>query len=266
MTGIGTSVLTIDALSAGYSGRDVLRGLTLPPILAGHITALVGPNGAGKTTLLRILAGLLPSKGRARLGESCLLQMSAPERARVMSLMPQFVPVRMSLNVLEATISALRASPCQMGEMTGDDFRDRSLAILDRLGIVDLALIPFDQLSGGQRQMASLAQAVVREPRLLLLDEPLSALDLRHQIQVMDVVRAVSNSGTIVIAVLHDLALAARWANSVAVMRDGELYASGTPREVITSAMLKDVYGVDACVEQTSIGSMHIHANRIVAL
>lgn len=260
MMQIGNDTLKIDGLSAGYLGRNIIHDLSLPPVLAGHVTALVGPNGAGKTTLLRVLAGLLPAVGQVRLGANCMLQMSAPERARVMSFMPQFVPPRMSLNVLESTISALRASPHQIDVTGVNDYRDRSLAVLDQLGILDLALAPFDQLSGGQRQMASLAQAIVRNPSLLLLDEPLSALDLRHQILVMEVVRKISLTGTIVVTVLHDLSLAARWADSVIIMRRGELYAAGSPSEVMTSAMLKDVYEVDALVERTSNGALHIHA------
>ncbi len=259
-----TDHLAIENLSAGYGARKVLSGLTLPPIATGQVTALVGPNGAGKTTLLRALAGLVPASGAARFGADDLMTLSAHERSRVMAFMPQFMPARMTLSVLESVISALRASPPGIDWTDTAAFRDAALAALDRLGIVDLALKPFDQLSGGQRQLASLAQALVRRPKLLLLDEPTSALDLRHQLEVMDIVRAAAREGATVIAVLHDLQAAARWADQVVVMRQGELYASAAPAEAISAMMLRDVYGIEATVEPTESGDLHIHARGLV--
>ncbi len=253
-----TLTLDISDLSAGYGARKVLRGLTLPPIPGGQVTALVGPNGAGKTTLLRAVAGLVPASGTIRFGTEDLLAASAQQRSAVMAFMPQFLPQRMSLSVVEAVISALRASPPSNTTWSADGFRDSSLDVLARLGIVDLALNAFDQLSGGQRQLASLAQALVRQPKLLLLDEPTSALDLRHQLQVMQIVREVAAAGTTVIAVLHDLQAAARWADNVVVMKDGALYSSGAASDAITSAMLREVYGLDGVVERTSTGELHI--------
>jgi len=240
--------LDISTLSAGYGARKVLRDLTLPPIAGEQVTALVGPNGAGKTTLLRAIAGLVPASGAIRFGTEDLLAASAQRRSAVMAFMPQFLPQRMSLSVVEAVISALRASPPSNTTWSADGFRDASLDVLARLGIVDLALNAFDQLSGGQRQLASLAQALVRQPKLLLLDEPTSALDLRHQLQVMQIVREVASAGTTVIAVLHDLQAAARWADNVVVMKDGALYSSGASSDAITSAMLREVYGLDGVV------------------
>ncbi|WP_454617371.1 ABC transporter ATP-binding protein [Bradyrhizobium cenepequi] len=252
--------LDILDLHAGYHGREVLAGLSLPSIEAGRITALVGPNGAGKTTLLRALAGLVPARGDVRLDGRKLLEATADERARLMAFMPQFVPQRLSLTVLEAVITSLRASPTPSAA-TDVDAQRQALEVLDRLEILDLALQPLDNLSGGQRQLASLAQALARQPRLLLLDEPTSALDLRHQRQVIDNVRTAAQAGAIVVIVLHDLQAAASWADTVTVMMQGRLYAHGTPRSVITAPMLKDVYGIDAVVEETVRGGIHIHVD-----
>ncbi|WP_454625457.1 ABC transporter ATP-binding protein [Bradyrhizobium cenepequi] len=252
--------LDIQGLHAGYHGREVLAGLSLPSIEAGRITALVGPNGAGKTTLLRVLAGLVPASGDVRLDGRNLLEAMADERARLMAFMPQFVPQRLSLTVLEAVITSLRASPTPL-VATDADAQRQALEVLDRLQILDLALQPFEILSGGQRQLASLAQALARQPQLLLLDEPTSALDLRHQRQVIGNVRAAAQAGAIVVIVLHDLQAAASWADTVMVMMQGRLYAHGAPRSVITAAMLKDVYGIDAAVEETARGGIHIHVD-----
>ncbi|KZD23272.1 iron ABC transporter [Tardiphaga robiniae] len=260
---MSASDLTIRSLSAGYGARKVLRDLSMPPIPGGKITALVGPNGAGKTTLLRAVAGLVPASGDIRFGALDMLTASASERSRAMAFMPQFLPQRMALSVLESVISALRASPPQIERMDAAAFRDVALETLSGLGIVDLALQPFDKLSGGQRQLASLAQALVRKPRLLLLDEPTSALDLRHQLQVMNIVKTAARGGTAVIAVLHDLQAAARWADSIVVMKSGALYTSGAPADAISATMLSDVYGIDGSVETTSSGDIHIHAGRL---
>jgi iron complex transport system ATP-binding protein len=252
-----TQLRVVD-LAAGYGKRKVLRGLSLPPIGAGTVTALVGPNGAGKTTLLRAIAGLVPASGAMHFGAIDLLAVTATERARVIAFMPQFMPQRVTLSVLEAAISALRASPSRLEKDDPSTIRDAAIDTLARLGISDLALQSLDQLSGGQRQLASLALALVRQPQLLLLDEPTSALDLRHQLQVMQVVRDIARAGSTVIAVLHDLQAAARWADTVIVMKDGEVHAIGSPATAITSSMIRDVYAVDCVVEKTASGELHI--------
>jgi iron complex transport system ATP-binding protein len=170
--------------------------------------------------------------------------------------MPQTLPQRVALTVFEAVLSALKASP--HGGATGDE-RGRALATLERLGIGDLALRPLDELSGGQRQMASLAQALAREPAVLLLDEPTSALDLHHQLRVMSVVRAVAaERGIVAVLVLHDIALACRWCERIVVLSHGKVFADGPPQRAVTPKMFAEVYGVEARVETCSRGFMQI--------
>lgn len=140
----------------------------------------------------------------------------------------------------------------------GRDAQHRALEALDRLKIFDLALLPFDTLSGGQRQLASLAQALVRCPRLLLLDGPISALDLSYQQQVIGNVCEEARAGAIVIMVLHDLHAATAWADLVVVLSEGRLFTHARPEEVITRSMLGEVYGIDAAVELTARGRIHI--------
>ena len=176
--------LQVRGLSAGYQRRPVLQGLTLAPIAAGQVTALIGPNAAGKTTLLRALAGLMRT-GAAFLGDRDLLAMPAAERAKFVSYMPQALPERVSLTVIESVIAAARASD-SVFDAGGKAIADRAVAVLDHLGIADIALAPLDELSGGQRQLAALGQTLVRDPAVVLLDEPTSALDLRHQVTVME--------------------------------------------------------------------------------
>ncbi len=256
----GDFMLEVSNLSAGYRNRRVIRDLSLEPMRAGEVTALVGPNAAGKSTLLRALAGLVETDGSVRLGGQELTRLSFVERARLASYMPQSLPQGVGLSILESVLSGLKASGPHGSQFRqgDDDARQRSLDVLDRIGLLDVALEPLDRLSGGQRQLASLAQAIIREPSLLLLDEPTSALDLRHQVGVMSTVRDIAREGKIVVVVLHDLNLASRWADRLIVLDHGACFASGSPQEAITSSMLATVYGVQARVEPCSKGRIQV--------
>ena len=251
----GDGGLGIRAVSVGYGRRPVLSGLTLPALRPGEVTTLAGPNAAGKSTLLRAIAGLAPFTGSIALDGTDLSLLSAPARARIIGFMPQNLPSGAALNVIETVITALRAS----GERAVTEPPEiRAMAVLDRLGIGALALESLDQLSGGQRQMVSLAQSNVRNPRLLLLDEPTSALDLARQVRLLSEVRRIAAEGRVVLTVLHDLALAARWSDRIAILHKGSLYAFGPPAEVVTPAMLAEVYGVEARVERCSRGHLMV--------
>jgi iron complex transport system ATP-binding protein len=181
--------------------------------------------------------------------------------------MPQTLPQGVALSVLESVLGALRASS------TGDDpARDthaaseqRAVAILERVGILHLALEGLDHLSGGQRQLVSLAQSLVREPRVLLLDEPISALDLHHQLRVMRLVRELAHErGMIAIMVLHDLQIAARWSDGIVMLAKGAVVATGTPVQAITPETLAHVYGVQARVEHCSRGGLQIMVDDVL--
>lgn len=248
--------LTVEALSAGYGRRPVVSGVTLPPLAAGTVTVLAGPNGAGKSTLLRAIAGFLPASGALWLDDRDLLAMKPAARARAVGFMPQALPGDVGLTALDSVMTALKVSQpeCPVGAA-----RERAVGTLNRLGILPLALERLGRLSGGQKQLASLAQAIAADPRLLLLDEPVSALDLRHQFHVMRTIRALAEEGRIVIAVLHDLEMAARWADTIAVLRGGKLFCAGAPREVVTSDMLRHVYRVEARVAEGEALQIAIH-------
>lgn len=249
-----TPTLHVIDVHVGYPGKKVISGLTLPPLAGGEVTVLAGPNGAGKSTLLRAMAGLLRMAGSIRYDEHELTTLSIRQRASFVSFMPQSVPTDINLSVAEAVISALKASPLDSANAGNEGLYQRAFSVLERTGIADLALRPLNQLSGGQRQLASLARSIVREPKVLLLDEPTSALDLRHQLKVMRLARSLAADGRIVVVVLHDLNLALRWADRVIVMDNGAVVSKGTPTEAITPAVIESVYGVRIRVERCSQG------------
>lgn len=250
--------LKIDAAAIRYGQKRVLDGFSLPLLRPGEVTVLAGPNAAGKSTLLKGIARIAPVEGSFSLDGADLGRLSHAERAARVGFMPQTLPSGSSLSVLESIVAALRAS----GSHHGPRPEERALAMLSRLGIEGLAMDTLDRLSGGQRQMVSLAQAVIRDPRLLLLDEPTSALDIARQVRLLGEVRRIASEGRVVLAVLHDLSLAARWADRIAVLHKGQLYAVGTPDEVVTPAMLAEVYGVEARVERCSQGQINVLIDR----
>lgn len=251
-----TAMLSVEGLSVGYPGRKVIDNLTLSPVRGGELTALVGPNAAGKTTLLRGLAGLNRATGSIRFGGRELIGTSAADHAAHVTYMPQSLPQRVGLTVFEALLGALKASP--HGRASSAD-QELALETLTRLGIEHLAMRALDELSGGQRQMASLAQAIARRPSVLLLDEPTSALDLNYQLRVMKVVQAIARErGIVVILVLHDIALACRWCERIIVLSGGKVVADGTPEDAVTPEMFTSVYGVKARVEHCSRGYLQV--------
>lgn len=251
-------MLSVTHLSAGYGRKPVLSDIDIAAMRPGTITAFLGQNGAGKSTLLRSLAGLHKAAGRLSLAGDDITGQSPAQRARAITYMPQSLPQRVALTVLEATIGALRASS------RDPDAVKRSLAVLQRLGIENLAMAQLDSLSGGQRQLASLAQALVRKPKVLLLDEPTSALDVAHQIRVMRTIREITEEQQIIaIAVLHDLGLACRWCDRLVLLAGGRVAADGEPQEALTPAVLSQVYGVSGRIERCSRGHLQVMIDEV---
>lgn len=243
----------INQLSAGYGAKTIIHDLTIPPLARGQIVALLGPNGCGKSTLLRALAGLNRSKGEIILNEMDITKQSFSERAKHVVYLPQTLPAGVHLRVLESIIVAQRAS----GGLVADEHA--VMALLEKLSIGHLAMHFLDQLSGGQKQLVGLAQSLIRHPSLLLLDEPLSALDLNYQFHVMDVIRQETQARNLLtIIVVHDINIALHHADHVIMLKEGHLVATGEPDNVITSDNIAKVYGVKARVEYCSQGTRHV--------
>lgn len=222
-------------VSVHYGERAVLQDIDLD-LRKGELAALVGPNGSGKSSLLKALAGLLPHGGRVTLA-------GEPRPVKRVGYMPQDTSATAALTVLETVLLG------RVGRLRWQ-VADEDLAaveqVLTRLGIAELGGRWLGELSGGQRQMVFLAQALVAEPLVLLLDEPISALDLRHQLEVMETVRELTRERSLVsLVVLHDLNAAARHADQVMLLRQGSVVAQGEPSGVLHRESLLHVFQVE---------------------
>ncbi|MGV3344911.1 ABC transporter ATP-binding protein [Enterobacteriaceae bacterium LUAb1] len=254
--------LTIRAFSAGYPTRQIIENLSVPMLPRGKITVLLGPNGCGKSTLLRSLAGLNRAQGELSLNGDDLMKLPFAKRAEKVVYLPQSLPQGVHLHLLESVIVARRAA----GKPPYTGSEHQAMQLLQQLGISHLALSYLDQLSGGQKQLAGLAQSLIRRPSLLLLDEPLSALDLNYQFHVMDLVaRETRERNIVTIVVVHDINIALRHSGHVLMLHDGKLAASGEPEEVITPHNLARVYGVKGRIERCSRGVAQVLIDGLVA-
>ena len=242
-------------LSTGYANKKIIQDLDIPVLERGKVTVLLGPNGCGKSTLMRALAGLNRATGEVLLDDQELLSLSFANRAKKVVYLPQSLPEGVHLHVIESIEAAQRAS----GTTDKTQQKGEIIRILKRLGIEHLAFSYLDQLSGGQKQMVGLAQSLIRAPSVLLLDEPLSALDLNHQFHVMELVRAeTQRRNMITVVVVHDINTALRHSDHILMLKKGKLVASGEPQTVITAENLATVYGVHGRVERCSRGILHV--------
>ena len=245
-----TPKLFSEALDAGYPASEalVLHRLSLE-IGEGDIVALVGPNGSGKSTLLRALGRVLkPRHGTVYLDGRAMREWPTREVARRLALLPQGPSLAADLSVRE--LVWLGRSPHQ-GMLGLPSRRDEEAVrwAIHETGIGALAGRRISELSGGERQRVWVAMALAQQPQVLLLDEPTTFLDLNHQLEVLDLVRYLNHEHGITVAmVLHDLNQAARYAKRVVALQQGEIYADGTPVEVLTPETLRDVFGIEAQV------------------
>lgn len=212
----------------------------------GTVTALLGPNGAGKSTLLRALAGLLPvTCGRIRLDDAELGDLSVRERARLVAMVPQHPALDFHFSAREVVMMGRHPHIGRFGTESARDHAavDVALATTCTEELVDRDTAT---LSGGERQLVFIAKAIAQDTPVVLLDEPISALDVAHQLQVLQLMRALADEGRTVVAALHDLDLAARIADQAYVVGKGHVQAQGTPAEVLTPTLMRQVFGVDA--------------------
>ena len=235
------TLLEIDAVVAARGPRRVLDGASLQ-VAAGEVVGLLGANGAGKSTLMRAAIGLVPFAGGAvRLGGAPLAGLAPRERALRAAYLPQEREIAWAVPV--ATLVGLGRLPHRAGADADRAAVAAAIAAVDLAGFEDR---PATELSGGERARALIARALAQEAPLLLADEPTAGLDPAHQIALMARFRALARAGRGVLVALHDLGLAARWCDRVALLHGGRVLAAGAPVETLTAERLAEVYGVTA--------------------
>jgi iron complex transport system ATP-binding protein len=238
------AVLEARGVSAGYPGRRVLRELDFSAF-AGELVAIVGPNGAGKSTLVRVLAGTLPvTAGEVRLFGRRLDKLARRDIARRLAVVPQESDVAFGFSVRQVVM--MGRAPHQSGLLLARPEDEQAVdSALDRVDLGAIADRPVGELSGGERRRVVIARALAQRAELLLLDEPTAHLDMRHAVELYETARReVEQRKVLCVAVMHDLAAAARWADRAVLMVDGSVRAQGPVDEVLDPALLEPAFDV----------------------
>ena len=237
--------ITIKSLTFGYNGSMILDGLNLV-VEDSEVLGLVGPNGSGKTTLIKCMDKILKPKGSILIDGRDIDTVSRTELAKRLGYVPQSSSTPLATTVFDTVLMGRRP---HISWRVSDSDLDKVADILGLLHLENLAMRDFSQLSGGQKQKVLIARALAQEPEVLLLDEPTSSLDMKHQLEVMETIASLVKEKKIsAIMALHDLNLASTFADKLAILKDGRIYAAGEPADLLNAANIREVYGVEAIV------------------
>jgi len=234
----------VEDLYYSYPEKQVLQGINLT-LEETEIMCILGPNGSGKSTLVKCIEDLLtPQKGKILLGDIDSKKLSSLEVAKIIGYVPQSSSQIFSTTVFDTVLMGRK--PHSTWRSSNKDI-DVVIEILTKMDLADIALREFNHLSGGQQQRVLIARALAQKPKVLLLDEPTSALDIAHQLEVMEIIHNIVHEQKIaVLMVIHDLNLAARYADKIVMLDNGKIHAMGTVEEAFTCENIEKVYGVEA--------------------
>lgn len=232
--------LSVKDLDFSYNGKKVLHDIELD-VRGGEILSLIGPNGSGKSTLLRCLNGLLkPNKGSVKLDGKEVVEYDPLELSRKIAYVPQIEVKSFPKSVFDTILMGRR--PYMSWKPSKRDLESVN-EMIEIMNMENYALRDINKLSGGQRQKVFIARAIVQEPEILLLDEPTSNLDLKHQLEVLNMIKKQADKGISVVLAIHDLNMAVRYSSRVVLLREGRIHESGE-LDIITEKNIQDVYGV----------------------
>jgi iron complex transport system ATP-binding protein len=248
------NALVFDSVSVRLGERSVLQDVSFE-VAPGEVVGLVGHNGAGKTTLLRAATRVIDIEaGEITVGGRPIASLSRRELACKLATVPQDTNISFSFSAFEVVLMGRAPHQPLFGLESAEDLAHARDA-MERMRISDLAGRSIQQLSGGERQLVMFARAIAQEPAILLLDEPTAFLDLRHRIDVLSAVRELAAEGGSALVVSHDLGLAARACDRLVLMSEGRVAAQGAPDQVLTSEVLRSVYGIEADIVRAPDGS-----------
>jgi len=240
-------------LSFAYKDRAVLHAISLS-VKSGEMVGVLGPNGSGKTTLLKILSAVLRGQGEVKLNGKHIETYGRRDLSRLFAVVQQDTHVHFPYTAAEIVLMG-RASYHSPFALEGEKDLEVARASMDLTDSLSLSNRYLHELSGGEKQRVMIARALAQEPEILLLDEPSAFLDLKHQVQVFELLRRLNRErGLTIVAALHDLNLAALFFPRLIMLRDGKIYRDGTPNEVLTEKTIEEVYDIRVRVEQDPAG------------
>lgn len=266
-----THVFQAEDLVAGYDNKTVIHGVDLA-IPSNQISVIIGANGCGKSTLLKTLARLIkPISGKITLNGKPISKFPPKQLARVVGLLPQSPIVPEGISVADLVGRGRFPHQSLLSGWTKKDYEAVAEA-MEIMDITEFANHSIDELSGGQRQRVWIAMALAQQTDILFLDEPTTFLDITYQVEILDLLTDLNRKhGTTIVMVLHDINLSARYADHIIALVEGKLVAEGAPSDVITSTMVKDIFGLDCTVVEDPLsgsplvvprGRYHVHAGK----
>lgn len=251
-------ILNCIDLSFSYHGLELILDNLNFSIPQGDFVGIVGPNGSGKSTLLKLFSGVLkPKTGQIYLQERVVAQIPSKEMAKILAVVPQSTEPIYNFSAYE--VVAMGRYPHQ-GRWSTADVKDQKVIqrVLEQTGVWNLRDRNIQELSGGERQRVIIARALAQEPQVILLDEPTSSLDISYQIEIFDLLQELNLEGVTIVAVLHDLNLAAQYCTHLAMISKGRIIVSGTPDEVITVKNIREVYQTEVVISYKFSGRPYV--------
>jgi iron complex transport system ATP-binding protein len=251
--------LTIDGINCSYGSVEILDNISFG-VKNGEFLGILGPNGSGKTTLLKSISRVLkPTKGTILIDDQNIYGMKSIELAKQMAVVPQSSPVSFDFTALEVVLMGRNPHMARF-QMEGKNDLEIAKRSMEVTRTWDFADRPVTELSGGERQRVIIARALTQEPQILLLDEPTTHLDISNQLEIMDLIKQLCKTKKLlIVAVFHDFNLAARYCDSIILLKDGKIVAVGKSDETLTTESVKKVFSVDTIVKKHPItGSLHV--------